>query len=117
MQFLEKELYTILWTSRKPENFEDFKEYMNIDDLNVEKVNKLWNKTVECRLKYKELFKVFLMRIISTITPDFGYGWRNSSNGRTIRQFFDRDAVLWACMDDMEAASEAGEDTTWRQFR
>ena len=110
-EFLEKELYTILWTSRKPENFEDFKEYMNIDDLSVEKVNKLWNKTVECRLKYKELFKSF------SDTHNFYHYSRFLGMVGGIRLMAelydnctDRDAVLWACMDDMEVASETGED-------
>lgn len=110
-EFLEKELYTILLTSRKPENFEDFKECMNIDDLSVEKVNELWNKTVECRLKYKELFKSF-----SDAQSFYHYSRFLGMVGgiRLMTELYDnctdRDAVLWACMDDMEAASEAGED-------
>ncbi len=111
--FLEKELHTILWASRKPENFEEFREHMNIDDLNVEKVNKIWNKTIEYRLKYKRLFEKFYN--IQTNTIYNYYVFLGMLGGiRLMTELYDnctdRDAVLWACMDDMEAASEAGEE-------
>ena len=111
--FLEKELHTILWASRKPEKFEEFREHMNIDDLNVEKVNKLWNKTIEYRLKYKKLFEKFYN--IQTNAVYNYYMFLGMLGGiRLMNELYDnctdRDAVLWACMDDMEVASETGED-------
>ena len=50
---LENELYSIMWSSRKPEDFEEFREYMNMPEIT--KINDLWNKNIECRLKYKDL--------------------------------------------------------------
>ncbi len=107
---LEKELYSIMWCSRKPENFEEFREYMNMPEIT--KINDLWNKNIEYRLKYKHLFEKF---------QGYGEGYSDYSmflgmvgGIRLMAELHenctDRDAVLWACMDDMEASEEDDEE-------
>ena len=107
---LEKELYSIMWCSRKPENFEEFREYMNMPEIT--KINDLWNKKVECSLKYKHLFDKFAE--YNNGYSDYCMFLGMVGGIRLMTELHenctDRDAVLWACMDDMEKASEKGED-------
>ena len=107
---LEKELYSIMWCSRKPENFEEFREYMNMPEIT--KINDLWNKNVECRLKYKHLFDKFAKynNGFSDYCMFLGMVGGIRLMSELHENCTDRDAVLWACMDDMEEASEKGED-------